>query len=125
MRGKRATAVKTASGKRAGSRKPRAAMVPAAKMRVAVAATAKMRVTSTAEMTTAVAAAMTTAAVTATASAERRTGQYGCKHNHGDSDRRFPYHGTLTALPARCPRPLPRHDASGNRKFPRGRCEGE
>jgi hypothetical protein len=122
VHGKRATAVKTSSGKRVGSCKPRAAMVPSAKMRVAkTMATAEMGVTSAAKMATAVAATMTTAAVTATASAERRTGQYGRKQNHGDTDQRFPYHGTLPAPPA----PLPRHDASGNRKFPQGRYNGE
>ena len=145
-------------------------MVPAAKMRAAeTVASAKMSMTetvtaaemATSEMTAAkvaatpkmaaatevTAAAVTTAAsvTSAAASAERRAGQHGHKHNHDYSDRRF-HHGTPHCAPApardllacflranRTPaigrlsleNALDRMTPMGTQKFPRVRCKRE
>ena len=90
-------AVKTAARKRVGYREPRAAVVPAAKMRVAeaVASTAEMAVASTTEMAAAMTTtAMAAAAVTAAAPADRSTRQQRRQNKDCNSDCRFG-HGTL------------------------------
>jgi hypothetical protein len=110
MSGKRAIAVKTAARKRVGYREPRAATVPAAKMRVAeaVASTAEMAMASTTEMTAAkmatavatttmAATTMAAAAVTAAAtSAESRAREQRRQDKDRNSNCRFG-HGTLPA----------------------------